>query len=210
MKESKTEVEQDDTFKVFPDAAGKAYFPENKESYYTRYLAAMKEPSLQPELPKGTDRIFRFTYLRSFHDPLVVRISDTDGVLMARAVRLKKNPDYRPGKILHDRTWTLDAESTKVFLKLRETKDFWKPLNPSEEALASGGLDGSRWIFEMHDKDGYRMMNLWSPDVLNATDEQLKNAGIDGSKLRNFLVYKDAGNKILEIGQIMPEPENRY
>ena len=44
-KSAETGVQEDETFKVFPDPAGKEYFPKDRSSYYTRYLSAMKEPS---------------------------------------------------------------------------------------------------------------------------------------------------------------------
>jgi hypothetical protein len=41
----KAAVQEDDSFKVFPDPAGKEYFAKDRASYYTKYLLAMKEPS---------------------------------------------------------------------------------------------------------------------------------------------------------------------
>lgn len=200
----------DETFKVFPDPSGQEYFPKDKASYYTRYLSAMKEPSVKAPLKKGVERVIRFTYLRSFHDPLAVRIVDRGGALTATSIRLKMDREYRPVKILHDKTWTLNAGSSKSIRSLLAQKDFWKPLNADEEALASGGSDGSRWIFEIHDKDGYRMLDIWTPDALAMPDKELEEAGLDPRKLRDFLIYKKTGNRILEIGKILPKPEDRY
>lgn len=203
--------QEDDTFKVFPDPEGKEYFPKESASYYTRYLSTMKEPSVKSALEKGVVRVYRFTYLRSFHDPLVVRITDTGDKVTARAVRLKMDREYRPVKIIHDETWNLNDESAKTIKTLLEQKDFWTPLNATEKAVVSGGCDGSRWIFEIHDKDGYRMIDIWSPDSFGKiTDEQFKNAGIDRTKLRDFLVYRKSGIKVLELGKILPEPDARY
>jgi hypothetical protein len=182
-KPEETAVQEDDTFKVFPDPAGKEYFPKDRASYYTRYLSAMKEPSVKAPLAEGVAGVFRFTYLRSFHDPLVVRIVDKGEDLTMTAIRLKMDREYRPVKIIHDETWNLDPESTKTVRGLLTQKDFLKPLNGTEEALASGGLDGSRWIFELHDKDGYRMLDIWSPDALAMPEEELKQAGLDSKKM---------------------------
>lgn len=210
ITEEKTPFNDDDTFKIYPDPNGQEYFPKDKESYYTRYLAAMNEPSVKTPLQKGVEQVFRFTYLRSFHDPLVVRITSKGGVLSATSVRLEMDREYRPVKIQHDKTAVLDEASSQVIRALTEQKDFWRPLNATEETIASGGTDGSRWIFEIHDKDGYRMIDIWSPDALTITEEEAKQYGLDRSNLRDFLVYKKTGNHLLKIGKILPEPDNRY
>jgi hypothetical protein len=201
-------VQEDETFKVFPDPAGKEYFPKDKASYYTRYLSAMKEPSVKAPLAEGVKRVFRFTYLRSFHGPLAVRVVEKDGVIVATAIQLQKDREHRPGKIHHQKTWNLDAESSKKVQALLAQNDFWKPLNESEQALSSG-LDGSQWIFEIHDKDGYRMLDIWSPDARMPAKE-LKELGLDPTKIRDFMIYKTTGNQILKIGEIQPKPEDRY
>lgn len=211
----KTVVQEDDTFKVIADPAGKSYFPEGRASYYTKYLSAMKEPSVLAPLDKGAERVFRFTYLRSFHDPLVVRITESGDTVTARAVRLEMNQQYEPVKIISDKTWKLEDERRKAVKALPDQKGFWTPLSPVEEAIALGGLDGSRWIFEVHDKDGYRMIDVWTPGALAGLEKDevqrlAGESGEDAAKFRDFLIYKKTGEKLLEIGGILPEPEDRY
>jgi hypothetical protein len=211
----KAAVQEDDSFKVIADPVGKGYFPEGRASFYTKYLSAMKESSVLSPLEKGVERVFRFTYLRSFHDPLVVRITEAGGTSTARALRLKMDENYRPVGIVRDKTWKLDDESKKAVRTLPEQRDFWKPLSATEEMIASGGLDGSRWIFEIHDKDGYRMIDVWSPEIMARSDkggEQSASGDLkkDPDKMRDFLIYKKTGEKLLELGRILPEPEERY
>jgi hypothetical protein len=204
----KAAVQVEDSFKVFPDPAGKEYFPKDRASYYTKYLLAMKEPSVQTPPEKGVDRVFRFTYLRSFHDPLVVRISEAGEAVTVRAVRLQMNQQYQPVKIVHDKTWKLDEESRKAVKTLPEQEDFWAALSDAEQSVAQGMMDGSTWVFEVHDKDGYRMIDIRSPDALAKLE--LGILGKDSSKPRDYLAYKKTGEKLLKIGGILPEPEERY
>ena len=206
----KPEFEQDDTFKVFSDPNGKAYFPEAEASFYTRYLSAMKEPSVMTPLKKGVNRVIRFTYLRSFHDPLVVRFTIKNNVTTVTAVKLQKDNHHRPVKILHNKTMVIDKETTKLVRALAIQKNFWKPLNAEEEDLLSGGLDGAQWMFEIHDQNGYRKIDIWSPDVVTASDEKLKRFGVDPAKLRDFQVYQKTGLKFLKVGGIQPKIENIY
>ena len=201
---------KDDIFKVFPDPDGEHYFPEGKASYYTKYLSAMKEPSIKAPLADGISSVFRFTYLRSFHDPLVVRITENERELTATAIRLKMDRKYQPVKILHNESWTLDAKDSKSVRELLDQVDFWKPFNRSEEELAQGGLDGSMWVFEIHDKDGYKMIDIWSPDSLIIPEATLRKLGLDPAEIRDFLIYRTTGNRFLEIGKILPKPEDMY
>jgi hypothetical protein len=204
----KAVVQEDDSFKVIADPAGKAYFPEGRASYYTEYLSAMKEPSVLSPLEKGVERVFRFTYLRSFHDPLVIRITEAGDTVTARAVRLEMDQQYQPVKIVSDKTWKLDEEGRKSVKPLPEQKGFWAPLSDAEQSVAQGMMDGSTWVFEVHDKDGYRMIDIRSPDALAKLE--LGNLGVDSSKPRDYLAYKKTGEKLLKIGGILPEPEERY
>ncbi len=212
FKEEKSDdslAQEDDTFKVFPDPAGQEYFPKGEALFYTKYLAAMKEPSVKAPLKKGVERVLRFTYLRSFHDPLVIRVVQKGEILTTRAVKLKMEPGYKPGKILYDKTWILKEANSKLVRSLLRQKDFWKPLNAAEQEI-NIGLDGSQWIFEVHDKTGYRIISVWSPEASTFTDKELKEFGLDKTKLRDFMVYQKTGNQLLKIGRILPNPEENY
>jgi hypothetical protein len=83
------------------------------------------------------------------------------------------------------------------------------PLSDAAQGFAQQMTDGSTWIFEVHDKDGYRMIDIPNPDAL-AKMEDLKGLGGDPSKPRDYLAYKKTGEKLLKIAGILPEPEDRY
>lgn len=175
---------EDDSFKVFPDPSGKAYFPEGKASYYTRYLLAMKEPSVQADLPEGATFVLRFTLLQTFADNLVVRIYDRGGKIQARAVRQKKDNNYNPVRITDERTITLNRGLPEEVKKLIAKSEFWRTLNGDENGMA--GLDGAQWIFELRDKTGYHLLDLWAPDAPRRSDEILKQAGFEPAQIRDY------------------------
>ena len=62
----------DDTFEVNKDPSGAVYFPLGREAYYTKYLAAMNEPSLFRRAKARPDFELRFTWLRTFHESQAV------------------------------------------------------------------------------------------------------------------------------------------
>lgn len=199
---------EDDTFKVFADAAGRAYFPKDRESYYTRYLAAMKEPSLMPQ-PKSADAFaLRFTWLRSFHDPIAVRIWRDGDQYRIRAVRLARQQDYRPGPPTNDATRPLTKVELAEIQRMTKANDLWKPLN-EQELLATGASgDGSQWIFERLNQRDYSMLDLWSPTGYGI--EEYKKHGVDVSKIRDFKAFVRLGLYLLRITKLTPNDDDIY
>jgi hypothetical protein len=208
-QDKKTDFNIEKTPKSLTDSAGQKYFPESESLFYGKYLAAMNEPSVMAPLKKEVEHVMRFTYLRTFDDPLVIRVVQKGDVFTARAVKLEMKRGYKPGKILHDKTWKLAEADKKLVLSLFKQKDFWKPLNATEQEV-NMGLDGSSWIFEVHDKTGYRIIDVWSPESSTFSDKELKELGIDKSKVRDFMVYHKTGNKLLKIGGLLPAPQDNY
>lgn len=192
--------------KAVPDAAGQAYFPKGRDTvFYTRHLAAMKEPSVSTPLKKGVTRVYRFTCIRAYHDPLAVRIVQKGNTLTVRAIRLKLEKDHSLGKIVHDKTWELNDVNSKVVRPLLEQKDFWKPLTATEKTWNFNEFTDSLWLFEVHDKEGYRMIDIGMPDDLPTRDEFKENE-IDPTQFRDFAGYLKTGNQLLETGKILPAP----
>ena len=132
----------DDAFKIIPDPSGRAYFPKGKESYYTCFLAAMKEPSLMPQQVTANAFALRFTWLRSFHEPIAIRIWREGNEYRIRGVRLAKQPDLGPGPISHDKTRKLTKDEFEKIQRIIEGTDFWKSLNDFEIFMMSGN-DGA-------------------------------------------------------------------
>lgn len=187
-------------FTEVPDASGKAYFPEGKASWYTKHLQFMEEPSVQAALPEGATFVLRFTLLPSFTDNLMVRVYDKDGVLHARAVRVKKDPQHHPDRIAEDRRLTLEGESAEQVRAFLASPAIWRPLNGDEEGMA--GMDGARWIFERKDASGYHLLSLWSPDYPRASDEILRKAGFDPDQIRDFSPYVKFGRQLLGAARL--------
>ncbi|XHR28657.1 MAG: hypothetical protein ACFUZC_22410 [Chthoniobacteraceae bacterium] len=198
---------QDDTFKIFPDPAGHAYFPKGRESFYTAYLKAMGEPSLMMPTKPQNDFALRFTWLRSFHDPIVIRIWQQGDHYQIRAVQLEKQKDDSPGPISKDQTRQLTKREVSQIKHFLRTKEFWKPLNEVEATLMSGGCDGSKWIFEQADKQKFQMIDLWSPTDFSPEKPwllDLKKSGLNLAELRDFTGYSQLGLYLLKITNLLP------
>jgi hypothetical protein len=113
-------VTEDDTFVVCPDPKGLVYFPKDQESYYTRYLAAMKEPSLMPQAQGEKAFSIRFTWLRSFHDPIAIRIWKDGEDRYIRAVKLTERKDHSLGPASKDFTRKLTPAEWKQIAAISE------------------------------------------------------------------------------------------
>jgi hypothetical protein len=136
---------------------------DHERRWYSRHLAAADEPSfyLASRGPGAAEaESLRFTWLRSFHAPVIVRVERT-GPNEQRliAVMLSGAGGYDPGKVKHriDRRLTAD-EAAGLRATLARTRLFEQP------AKACGsGVDGAQWIFEAVDDGGYRFMDRWTP-----------------------------------------------
>lgn len=197
-----------DPSKIFRDPASHAYFPKGRESFYTSYLAAMKEPSLITQ-PKSADVFaLRFTWLRSFHDPIAIRIWREGTEYRVRAVRLVKQQDYSLGPTASDTTRNLTKDELSEIQRLTGSKNLWKPLSEDEEILMSSLNDGSAWIFERRSQQGYSMMDLRSPNYF--TPEKFKEFGLDITKITDLKGYVRLGLYLLKITKLLPDEHDIY
>ena len=135
-----------------------------EDEWFSGDLAAFGEPSLYRRASTAP-RSVRFTWLRSFHDPVVVRIDNLgDG-------RLQLTAKQRPGGA----GFPLDRGT-------RRAREQVRMLQPDEAARLEGmladsqffdlsdggcfrGVHGSQWILEGHDPvKGYRYRHFQSPE----------------------------------------------
>jgi hypothetical protein len=133
-------------------------------SWFSGHLAAAEEPSLYEVSLKARDgdhRTLRFTWLRSFDTPVVIRIEMTgpaSGHVLAK--ELSGAGGYDPGSVARrlDRMLTAD-EIGMLDALLTRTQVLAQ--SPSDCTL---GLDGAEWIVEGVDEQGYHFVDRWSPD----------------------------------------------
>ena len=129
--------------------------------WYGEELRGFDEPSLYRAslTPEASARSLRFTWLRSFHDPIVVRIERVaDGGAQLTAGQRAKGG--RPGsqtrrvsrRLTPDEVRELDAVLIRTALSEQPPK------------FCDVGTDGARWIIEaVEPSTGYVYVNRWSP-----------------------------------------------
>ncbi len=163
--------------KFFPRSPGDTRdrnFDPFLDEWYGKHLRALGDRSLLEKPPADNGEVYRFTWLRAFHRPVVVRV-DYNGYgasLISRETDGKGG--YEPGKIIRTDRLELRPGEWCRFTELLNAAGFWSM--PSQ--INDGGRDGSQWILEGIRGNRYHVTDRWTPG---------KNA------------YHDAGAYLLQL-----------
>jgi hypothetical protein len=106
--------------------------------WYSKHLAAMEEPSLSCGALADTET-YRFLWLRTFHNPVAVRIYQHDDDYSLEAVILDGAGGYDPGHASRRVAKTLARDEWQAVIAGLEGVQFWKIATTSDEL----GLDGA-------------------------------------------------------------------
>ena len=127
----------------------------DRESWYGKHLAAMKEPRLCAA--PGVE-VYRFLWLRSFHNPIVVRIQRDGDHYTLHGKQLSGAGGYEPGELLRDTTIRVTNQQITSIRALVDNTRFW---SMGEER--SLGHDGAQWVLEVVSTGRYHVVDRWSP-----------------------------------------------
>jgi hypothetical protein len=128
-------------------------------SWYSKHLKALQEPILYNQ--SNGERVFRFTWLRSFHNPIAIRIEKNDEKVMLYWKLTDGEGGYEPGKLLIDKSKELSIVEWNKFNTQLEKLNYWNLKTKDEEAL---GVDGAQWILEGIKKDTYQVVDRWTSE----------------------------------------------
>ncbi len=126
-------------------------------NWYSEHLYAMKEPLLFNK--KTSKEIYRFTWLRTFHKPIAIRIEkeNTDYTIFWKM--LSGAGGYEPGELILEKSKTLSEKEWQNFINHLNKSNFWK----MDLGRSSIGTDGSEWILEGVTPRQYQVITVWSP-----------------------------------------------
>ena len=143
-----------------------------RDRWFSQHLEALEEPVLYKAGPLGG---FRFTWLRTFHHPIAIRISPLGGSsYQLTATELGGAGGYAPGQVVRRTQRTLSpAEFAQALKLLRDPKLWSSGVEPS-------GLDGGEWIVESTE-GGYRVASQWSP-----TEGLVRAVGVEFLRLADL------------------------
>lgn len=126
--------------------------------WYSKHLRAMNESILfEGKLNK---EVFRFTWLRTFHNPIIIRIEKENDSVNLFYKMTNGAGGYEPGEIVIDKRKKLTLIDWGKFVYLVDSCRFWSTM-PCEKLME--GLDGSQWILEGATNDFYQVIDKWTP-----------------------------------------------
>jgi hypothetical protein len=136
-----------------------------KVEWYSKFLIAMREPSLWEASKTQTPQSYRLLWLRSFHNPVCARLDvKQDGTAVITTRIASGQGGYEPGRLTTNRTERIGRERTSWVLDRIAELNFWTlPTNPPPNPDVVG-VDGAQWIFEGVKDGTYHMVDRWSPD----------------------------------------------
>jgi hypothetical protein len=144
-----------------PDAPEARYFPAGVlderdrldllvRQWFSQHLAAMEEPSLSCGVLEETET-YRFLWLRSFHNPIAVRVFRRASNYCLEAVILDGKGGYEPGNVSRRVTKELSGDQWRAVIARLEALQLWQMATASDDNFQ--GTDGAELIVEAR-RDG--------------------------------------------------------
>jgi hypothetical protein len=146
----------DRVFPAMDSITGAPPVDTGRQEWYSKHLIAMGE-ALLPDRP---NEVYRFLWLRTFANPIMIRVTCDARECDLIARRLDGSGGYEPGKVVERKERRLSAQEATSIRRLVSKAQFWSP-QPSDERL---GLDGAQWILEGGREGSYHLLDVWSPE----------------------------------------------
>lgn len=126
--------------------------------WYSKHLFAMREPLVYKN--NSQNEIYRFTWLRTFEDPIAIRMERHGNRYALYWKSSSGSGGYEPGKLIIDKQKLISKENWDEFMKRLSQIDFWN-LNTHEK---NWGMDGAQWILEGKKPTQYHIVDRWTPN----------------------------------------------
>ncbi len=134
-------------------------------TWFSEMLFALKEPILNSY--QGEKEIYRFTWLRTFHNPISIRVEKLGEDIKVFSKQCDGEGGYEPGQLILNKNFSLSQDDYEALNNKIEQSNFW---NLPTENRENQGTDGSEWVFEAIKNHNYHLVVRWSP-----FDEKLKD-----------------------------------
>ena len=140
-----------------PDPAKRTYFdfamgPDNGD--FTNQLKSLGEPSLSVLPNSSCASVYRFLWIRTFHNPISIRVEHhKDNTTKVYAKELGKTGPGQPKTLIKDRDLDWSATQYASFISKVDKMDFWN--SPSVLIITERELcaDGASWTLEGVDQN---------------------------------------------------------
>jgi len=154
------------------------------DNWFSKMLYGLHEPLLYNRIEKKD--IYRFTWLRSFHHPVSIRIEKCDNKVFLYTKETSGAGGYSPGKIIVDEKTEISEDKWDTFITKLNKVQFWEQPAFKQET----GVDGAEWIMEGTTEDDYHVMIRWSEPSSDNFKECCKYLlGLSGLKFPKSEIY---------------------
>lgn len=142
--------------KAFDDNSSYKGRTEFLSKWYSKHLFSMNEPVLYE--CKETSECYRFTWLKTFHEPIAVRITRIKDKIRLFWVKTNGAGGYNAGKIIEKGNKYISIDHLNAFKNKLDSCMFFK-MNTNEK---SSGFDGAQWILEgVNHGNEYHIVDRW-------------------------------------------------
>jgi hypothetical protein len=154
--------------------------------WYSRHLFHLEEPVLSTY--KGDKEVFRFTWLRTFHHPVTIRLQkEKDSIILFAKINDGRG-GYDPGQLILATSVPVTKKQYDTLMgKLKQVNFHSLTTHKRDD-----GKDGSEWIYESVRNNQYHVVTRWSPtekqydDYRGIGEYLLSIAKIDKAEMENF------------------------
>lgn len=136
-------------------------------NWYSKHLKALNEPVLSDTLPT---KIYRFTYLRTFDNPIVIRIENNMDTISIHWKVSDGAGGYEPGNLIVNKSKQLTMKDWSNVIENINSIDFWNLPSIENEIY---GDDGSQWILEGKELNKYHVVDRWVGGEISKTCYEL-------------------------------------
>ena len=148
-----------DTVNVYRQKKDSLFYQKRKESalflntWFSKQLTALNEPKLCKDYDFET---YRFTYLRSFHNPISIRLEKRNNDYLLIIKRANGAGGYNPGQVIQNDTIPIiESQWNEVISKIYNINFWGIPTVEKSDLVVS---DGAEWIFEARKDGKYHMV----------------------------------------------------
>lgn len=136
---------------------------EVEEDWYPSQWKAAREPSfyLLSKQERPPEFALRFSYIPSFTSSVFIRIQKDGDEYWLIAKQMNGAGGYDPGSIDRSKRYRLSSRQVAELQRLLTEDALFS--EPSDECQSGFGFDGTQWIYELIEPNGYRMIKRRSP-----------------------------------------------
>jgi hypothetical protein len=171
------------------------YFPSDSSSitpfeqkWYSKQLLALNEPII---FCSDSIEVYRFTWLRTFHNPISIRIQKSDNKYFLILKMTNGAGGYEPGILIKNEEKEISESDWNQFKEKLNDLHFFKLITHGKyfDNKDIIPIDGAEWILEARIPDKYKVTTRWCPKDNNYSECCLFLLNLSGLIINKDEIY---------------------